>query len=586
MPNPGKRSLGKQPLNKRVRQTAQVGLLLIGIGFVLALILRWWQVPGLQAQRMQPLPQHPLVQVYMNHNPVATYREPYRPQTRLGDNLEQVIIDQIRLAKSSIDIAVQELRSPLIAQALRDRHRAGVRVRLILENTYSRPWSSVTAAEVQQFDARMQERYRENFQLIDHDRNGQLTPNEINTYDALQVIRQAGIPSLDDTADGSAGSGLMHHKFLAIDGKQVIVTSANLTMSDLHGDLRSTKSLGNANSLVQIQSPAIAKLFAEEFSLMWGDGPGGKLDSRFGINKPFRAAQSIPVGDATIRVKFSPTPADIPWQGSSNGLIARTLSKSRKTIDLALFVFSDQQIANELETDIQHSAALRVLIEPTFAYQYYSEALDLLGVALPARKIRKTEEAPTEDKRDRCGTEADNHVWLHPIQTVGIPILPPGDLLHHKFGVVDGRIVIMGSHNWTEAADHQNDETLLAIEHTTVAAHYTREFNRLWANSRLGLPKSLREKAIAPSTACNAQPSPSEPEPKSETLTQNVSSSKINLNNAPLQDLEQLPGVGPKLAQRIVEARQQKPFQSLKDLDQVPGVGPKILEHLGDRVTW
>ncbi len=586
MPSSSKRSLGKQPLNKRVRQGVQVGLLLIGIGFVLALILRWWQVPGLQAQRMQPLSQHPLVRVYMNHNPVATYREPYRPQTRLGDNLEQVIVDQIRLAKSSIDIAVQELRSPLIAQVLRDRYQAGVRVRLILENTYSRPWSSVTAAEIQQFDARMQERYRENFQLIDHDRNGQLTFNEINTYDALQVIRQAGIPSLDDTADGSAGSGLMHHKFLVIDGKQVIVTSANLTMSDLHGDLRSTKSLGNANSLVQLQSPALAKLFTEEFSLMWGDGPGNKLDSRFGINKPFRAAQSIPVGDAVVRVKFSPTPAEIPWQSSSNGLIAQTLGKSRKTVDLALFVFSDQQIANELETDVQQGATLRVLIEPTFAYQYYSEALDLLGMALPARKVRKTEDAPTEDKRNRCGTEAENHVWLHPIQTVGIPILPPGDLLHHKFGVVDERIVIMGSHNWTEAADRQNDETLLAIEHPTVAAHYTREFNRLWANSRLGIPKSLREKEIAPSTACKAQSSPPEPEPKSGTLTQNVPSSKINLNTAPVQDLEQLPGVGPKLAQRIVEARQQKPFQSLKDLDQVPGVGPKMLEHLGNHVTW
>jgi competence ComEA-like helix-hairpin-helix protein len=568
----------RQIVIKRLRLV----LLLLGIGFSVALILRWWQVPGLNAQRMQPLPQHALVRVYMNHNPVATYREPYRPQTRLGDNLEQVIIDQIHLAKSSIDIAVQELRSPLIAQALRDRYRAGVRVRLILENTYSRPWSSVTAAEIQTFNARMQERYRDNFQLIDHDHNGQLTPNEISTYDALQVIQQARIPWLDDTADGSAGSGLMHHKFVVIDGAQVIVTSANLTLSDLHGDLRSSKSLGNANSLVQIQNAAIAKLFTEEFSIMWGDGPGNKLDSRFGINKPFRAAQSIPVGDATVRVKFSPTPAGVPWQASSNGLIAQTLGESHKTIDLALFVFSDQQIANELETDVQHGATLRALIEPTFAYQYYSEALDLMGVALPARKVQKAEDAPIDEQRDRCGTEAHNHLWVHPIQTVGIPILPPGDLLHHKFGVVDERTVIMGSHNWTEAADHQNDETLLTIEHPIVAAHYTREFNRLWASSRLGLPKSLQEKAIAIPATCDIPPSPSGTEPSA----QNVADSKINLNTAPLQDLEQLPGVGSKLAQRIVEARQQKLFQSLKDLDQVPGVGPKMLEQIGDRVTW
>nr|WP_298611453.1 helix-hairpin-helix domain-containing protein [uncultured Thermosynechococcus sp.] len=35
-----------------------------------------------------------------------------------------------------------------------------------------------------------------------------------------------------------------------------------------------------------------------------------------------------------------------------------------------------------------------------------------------------------------------------------------------------------------------------------------------------------------------------------------------------------------------MRAREQKPFQSLADLDAVPGVGPKLLERLRDRVTW
>jgi competence ComEA-like helix-hairpin-helix protein len=568
----------------------QTVLWVVGLGFVVALIMRWWQTPTLLARRVQSLPQHPLIQVYTNHNLAAQYREPYRDQTRPGDNLEQVIVDHIRQARSSIDVAVQELRSPLITQALRERYIAGVRVRVVLENIYSRPWSSFTASEVQQLDARMQSRYRENLRLIDRDGNKQLSADEINTYDALQVMRQAGIPWLDDTADGSAGSGLMHHKFVVIDGKQVIVTSANFTLSDLHGDFVPQQSLGNANSLVVIQSEALAAHFTNEFAILWGDGPGGKSDSQFGVKKPFRPAAAVAVGDANIRVKFSPTPADVPWEFSSNGLIAQTVAQGRKSIDLALFVFSDQQIANQLETTARQGASVRVLIEPSFAYQFYSEALDLLGVALPARRRPAQDEeaeSPNEGEgrsNTLCPTEVNNHPWTKPLQTVGVTQLPPGDLLHHKFGVMDVRTVIVGSHNWTEAADHQNDETLLVIEHPTVAAHYQREYERLWANSRLGLPSKVREAAQELAQQCPTAVD----QPTDSTVTTSPSSptQRLNLNTASQAELEQLPGIGPTLAQRIIQARQQRPFQSLADLDQVPGMGPKVLEQIRNRITW
>jgi competence ComEA-like helix-hairpin-helix protein len=562
-------------------------LLLVGLGIVLALILRWCQVPILNVERSQPLPQHSYIQVYTNHNPVNRYKEPYRNQTRLGDNLEQIIVDFIRQAHSTVDVAVQELRSPLIAEALRDRATAGVRVRLVIENTYNRPLSSITAAEVQQMDTRQQERYRQNIRLIDRNNDGKLSATEIDRYDALVIISKAGIPWLDDTADGSAGSGLMHHKFVVVDGQQLIVTSANFTMSDMHGDFAPQQSLGNPNSLVQIQSGAISALFTEEFNVLWGDGPGGKPDSRFGAQKPFRPAQLIKVGDAAVQVKFSPTPAEVPWEFSSSGLIGQTLAQGRKTIDLALFVFSDQAIANQLETAAQKGAAVRVLIEPSFAFQYYSEALDLLGVALPARE-RKVSDSPevgqssttaSDSTAKPCRTEANNQPWMHSIQTVGVPKLPPGDLLHHKFGVVDTKTVIMGSHNWTEAADRLNDETLLVIEHPTVAAHFEREYDRLWANSRLGLPDRLRDAWQIMQQTCGVATTvqSSAPNPKPE---------RINLNTASAKEIESLPGVGPKLAQRIVEARQQQPFTSLEDLKRVPGVKAKILQKIGDRVSW
>lgn len=56
---------------------------------------------------------------------------------------------------------------------------------------------------------------------------------------------------------------------------------------------------------------------------------------------------------------------------------------------------------------------------------------------------------------------------------------------------------------------------------------------------------------------------------------------KINLNAASAQQLEELPGVGPKLAARIVEYRQKSgAFKSVQDLMNVKGIGEKNFEKL------
>ncbi|MDZ5077910.1 ComEA family DNA-binding protein [Nesterenkonia sp. HG001] len=61
----------------------------------------------------------------------------------------------------------------------------------------------------------------------------------------------------------------------------------------------------------------------------------------------------------------------------------------------------------------------------------------------------------------------------------------------------------------------------------------------------------------------------------------------VNLNEADAGQLEQLPGIGPALAERIVDHRSdQGPFGSLEELAGVRGIGPAILEDIADQVTW
>ena len=504
-------------------------------------------------QRLAPLPQDSLIQVYFNNSQSSEYQETYRQQTRLGDDLEKQIVETISQAKFTVDIAVQELRLPKVAQILAQKQKDGVKIRLILESNYSRTWSSFTAAEITKLGKKEQERYQEFRKFVDINQDHQITSEEISQRDGLAIVQNANIPWIDDTADGSKGSSLMHHKFVIVDHRFVIITSANFTLSDTSGDFSNSSSLGNANNLLKIDSSELASLLTEEFNIMWGDGVGGKPDSKFGVKKPVRNPQTIILGNSKVTVHFSPTSPTEPWNISSNGLIAKTLSKSTKTVDLALFVFSDQQLANILEERHHQNVQVRALIAPQFAYRPYSEALDMMGFALS----------------DNCKYEVDNRPWKNPISTVGAPILPKGDLLHDKFAVIDNKTVITGSHNWSEAANHGNDETLIVIENPTVANHFQREFDRLYGKIKPGLPANIKSKIDIEVKKC--------PQIKQPSSFVNPITTKINLNTASQAELETLPGVGEKLAQRIIIARQQQKFTSLQDVDKIPGISDKIL---------
>lgn len=61
---------------------------------------------------------------------------------------------------------------------------------------------------------------------------------------------------------------------------------------------------------------------------------------------------------------------------------------------------------------------------------------------------------------------------------------------------------------------------------------------------------------------------------------------KLSLASATAEQLDELPGVGPVTAQKILDYRTEHgPFRSVDDLDAVPGIGPTRIEQLRDLVT-
>jgi competence protein ComEA len=62
--------------------------------------------------------------------------------------------------------------------------------------------------------------------------------------------------------------------------------------------------------------------------------------------------------------------------------------------------------------------------------------------------------------------------------------------------------------------------------------------------------------------------------------------SPLNINTAGTTELERLPGIGPALAQRIVEHRQANgPFVTVEDIQEVRGIGQATFEDLKGLIT-
>ena len=157
----------------------------------------------LLGQGPAPLPQAPGITAAFNHREGVGYRSPITAEWRSGDNLEALLLQTIRGARRELLVAVQELSLPEVARALVEQHRRGLRVRVVLENTYSTPWSEQHDAEL---SPHLRSRRRQLLQLADRNHDGQLSADEREAGDAVLILRRAAVPVIDDREDGSAGS--------------------------------------------------------------------------------------------------------------------------------------------------------------------------------------------------------------------------------------------------------------------------------------------------------------------------------------------------------------------------------------------
>jgi phosphatidylserine/phosphatidylglycerophosphate/cardiolipin synthase-like enzyme len=234
----------------------------------------------------------------------------------------------------------------------------------------------------------------------------------------IEALEAAGIPVVADQHPA-----LMHDKFVVIDTLQVWTGSMNFT---INGAYR------NNNNLVHIQSRELASLYDEEFEEMF-------ISKRFGaLSEPDPSTEPITLGDGWVEVLFSPD-SDVERR------LDTLLGEAKEEIDLLVFNFTSDLLAETLLERADAGVVVRGVFERTQAENTGGEYDALLAAG------------------------ADVRLDSNP------------DDMHHKVMIIDHRIVVTGSYNFSRAARDENDENLLIILSPALAQEYLIEFSRLFA---------------------------------------------------------------------------------------------------------
>ena len=237
----------------------------------------------------------------------------------------------------------------------------------------------------------------------------------------VQRLLEAGIPIVGDNRQG-----LMHNKFMVLDRSEVWLGSMNFTDSGTYDD---------NNNMIRIRSTRVAENFSVEFNEMFERNLFG----------PDVLAQT-PNPDVTLdgtRVETYFSPDDHVL----NALYS-LLSTSEESIYFLAFSFT----SNELGSIVREKA----------------------GAGLEVKGVMDEEQI-----KSNTGTEFD------PFRQAGLDVRIDGidGQMHHKFFIVDESIVVIGSYNFSRAAEERNDENILIIYNPRVAEFYLQEFHRVFERS-------------------------------------------------------------------------------------------------------
>jgi len=293
---------------------------------------------------------------------------------RGGPDME--LVKAIEAARVSVDVAVLKFNLWSLRDALIDAHRRGISVRMVIDSDY-----------------------------IDEDE--------------IRELIEAGIPVLGDRREG-----LMHHKFVIVDRKEVWTGSMNFTISDAYR---------NNNNLIRIISPDLAENYTTEFDEMF-------IYDRFGDNSLADTPFPIVYVDG-VRIDNCFSPDD-----RCESRLVNLVDSAQQSINFLIFSFTSDNLANGMLRQSERGVSVSGVFDKS---QYFMN--------------RGTEFAKL--KAEGLNVQLDENAYS----------------MHHKVIIIDSQVVATGSYNFSYSAENLNDENLLLIYSPEIAMLYQEEYQRIYA---------------------------------------------------------------------------------------------------------
>lgn len=298
------------------------------------------------------------------------------PEAERTGGLDELIAADILQAQTQVDIAAFDLNTDAITNALIAAKKRGVTVRVV-------------------------------------------TDEDNNKRSSVNRLRRNGISVVEDKR-----SGLMHNKFIIIDGHLLYTGSMNYTTNGAYC---------NNNNLVRITSSRLAENYTVEMDEMY-------KDRLFGPTSPLNTPrEQLTIDGITIENYFSSERKVAP-------IIAEAVSKAQDEILFMAFSFTEQQIGEAMLARAAAGVTVKGVFETVGSSSEYSYYGPMRISTLPNIEVRQD----------------------------GNP-----KVMHHKVIIIDRETVIFGSFNFSSSANTKNDENTLIIHDPTFASYFVEEFEKV-----------------------------------------------------------------------------------------------------------
>lgn len=245
--------------------------------------------------------------------------------------------------------------------------------------------------------------------------------NDAKENPSLKQMEKVGIPVVAGNPNA-----IMHDKFVVVDGVAVWSGSWNFTENDTYR---------YNNNGILMHSSELARNYTATFEKMFNEKKFGRARKTGGTTP------RLTIEGVSIENYFAPE------DGVSEKIVAR-LKRAAATIDFLAFSFTDDAMGKAVRERAQAGVKVRGVFENTGSETEYSEfgAMKKQGL----------------------------DVWQD-----GNPYL-----MHHKVFIIDGKTVVLGSFNFSQNADTENDENLIILDDPALAQQFTGEFMRVYDQAK------------------------------------------------------------------------------------------------------